>query len=148
MKNTRPLIVQKYGGSSLATPDHVRRVARHVVARKEENCDLVVVVSAMGKTTDGLVKLGHELNPNPDKREMDVLLSSGEQISIAALALAINALGKYRAVSSLGSQVGIFTDDVHGAARILEISGERIRAAFADDKIVIVAGFQGVSVTA
>lgn len=146
MKNSRPLIVQKYGGSSLATADHVRRVARHVVARKEQGCDLVVVVSAMGKTTDGLVKLGHELNPNPDKREMDVLLSSGEQISIAALALAINAMGKFQAISFLGSQVGIFTDEHHGAARILEISGERIRAAFAEDKIVIVAGFQGVSV--
>ncbi len=146
MKNARPLIVQKYGGSSLATPDHVRRVARHVIARKEQNCDLVVVVSAMGKTTDSLVKLGHELNPNPDKREMDVLLSTGEQISIAALALAIHATGPYQAVSFLGSQVGIFTDDFHGAARILEISGERIRAALAEDKIVIVAGFQGVSV--
>lgn len=145
MKKTRPLIVQKYGGSSLATPDHVRRVARHVVTRKQQDCDLVVVVSAMGKTTDGLVKLGHELNPNPDKREMDVLLSSGEQISIAALALAINAMGTYKAVSFLGSQVGIFTDDNHGAARILEISNERIHNAFAEDKIVIVAGFQGVS---
>ncbi len=146
MKSDRPLIVQKYGGSSLATPDHVRRVARHVVKRKDQDCDLVVVVSAMGKTTDSLVKLAHELNPNPDRREMDVLLSSGEQISIAALALAINATGKYKAVSFLGAQAGIFTDDFHGAARILEISGDRIRAELAKNNIVIVAGFQGISI--
>ena len=129
----------------MATPDHIRRVARHVVERKDQNCDLVVVVSAMGKTTDNLVKLAHELDPNPDKREMDMLLSTGEQISIAALALAINAMGKYSAVSLTGAQVGIITDANHSQARILEIVGERILQALARDKIVIVAGFQGVS---
>ena len=146
MKKSRPLIVQKYGGSSLASADHIRRVARHVVERKKQNCDLLVVVSAMGKTTDNLVKLGHELNPNPDRREMDMLLCTGEQISIAALALAVHAIGEYKAVSFTGPQAGIFTDGHHGNARILEIAGERIRAALAGDKIVIVAGFQGVSV--
>jgi aspartate kinase len=146
MKNSRPLIVQKYGGSSLATPDHIRRVARHIVERKEQNCDLVVVVSAMGKTTDTLVKLAHELDPNPDKREMDMLMSTGEQISIAALALAINATAKFSAQSLTGAQVGILTDSHHSQARILEIVGDRIRQALTLDKIVIVAGFQGVSV--
>ena len=146
MENSRPLIVQKYGGSSLATPDHIRRVARHIVERKEQNCDLVVVVSAMGKTTDTLVKLAHELDPNPDKREMDMLMSTGEQISIAALALAINATAKFSAQSLTGAQVGILTDSNHSQARILEIVGDRIRQTLALDKIVIVAGFQGVSV--
>ena len=146
MENSRPLIVQKYGGSSLATPDHIRRVARHIVERKEQNCDLVVVVSAMGKTTDTLIKLAHELDPNPDKREMDMLMSTGEQISIAALALAINATAKFSAQSLTGAQVGILTDSNHSQARILEIVGDRIRQTLALDKIVIVAGFQGVSV--
>ncbi|MBN1560589.1 aspartate kinase [candidate division KSB1 bacterium] len=145
MKTSRPLIVQKYGGSSLATADHIRRVARHVVARKDRDCDLVVVVSAMGKTTDNLVKLGHELNPNPDRREMDVLLSSGEQISIAALALAINDIGRYEAISFTGAQVGIFTDSAHGNARILHIDGERIKEELKKNKIVVIAGFQGIS---
>jgi len=155
MKTPTPLIVQKYGGSSLASPDHIRRVARHVVERKDQGCDLVVVVSAMGKTTDSLVKLGHELDPNPDKREMDMLMSTGEQISmlmstgeqisIAALALAINALGKYQAVSLTGAQVGILTDSNHSNARILEIAGDRIRHALKQGKIAIIAGFQGVS---
>ncbi|MBN1482692.1 aspartate kinase [candidate division KSB1 bacterium] len=145
MKKTRSLIIQKYGGSSLATTDHIRRVARHITERKAAGCDLVVVVSAMGSTTDGLVKLAHELNPNPEPREMDMLLSCGEQISIAAVALAINSIGRYQAISLTGAQVGIFTDSHHGSARILEIYGERIRSALAENKIVIVAGFQGVS---
>lgn len=142
---SRPLIVQKYGGSSLATPDHIRRVARHVVERKSEGCDLVVVVSAMGKTTDHFVKLAHELNANPNRREMDMLLSTGEQISIAALALAIEATGRFQAVSLTGPQAGILTDGNHAQARIIEIFTERIRRLLAQDKIVIVAGFQGVT---
>ena len=146
MQKSHPLIVQKYGGSSLATPDHVRRVARHVVERKNKGCDLVVVVSAMGKTTDTLVKLAHELNPNPGLREMDMLLSSGEQISIAALALAINDMETYEAVSFTGPQVGIITDTHHSHARILEITGERLKQALAENKIAIVAGFQGISI--
>ncbi|MDZ7316110.1 MAG: aspartate kinase [candidate division KSB1 bacterium] len=145
-ENSRPLIVQKYGGSSLATPDHVRRVARHVIERKSQGCDLVVVVSAMGKTTDQFVKLAHELNPNPDRRELDMLLASGEQISIAALALAVRALGPYQAVSLTGPQAGILTDNHHSHARIIEIFTDRIRKLLSEDKIVIVAGFQGVTI--
>jgi aspartate kinase len=146
MKKSHPIIVQKYGGSSLVTPDHVRRVARHVVERKSQDCDLVVVVSAMGKTTDNFVKLAHELNPNPSRREMDMLLSTGEQISIAALALAIQSTGSYQAVSLTGPQAGILTDANHSQARIVEIFTDRVRRLLAEDKIVIVAGFQGVTI--
>lgn len=145
-KNFHPIIVQKYGGSSLATPDHIRRVARHVAERKSQGCDLVVVVSAMGKTTDNFVKLAHELNPNPSRREMDMLLSTGEQISIAALALAIQSTGRYEAVSLTGPQAGILTDANHSQARIVEIFTDRVRRLLAEDKIVIVAGFQGVTI--
>jgi aspartate kinase len=145
-KKSRPIIVQKYGGSSLATPDHIRRVARHVVERKSQGCELVVVVSAMGKTTDNFVKLAHELNPNPSRREMDMLLSTGEQISIAALALAIQSTGHYQAVSLTGPQAGILTDANHSQARIVEIFTERVHRLLAEDKIVIVAGFQGVTI--
>jgi len=147
MKKKRPLIVQKYGGSSLATVDHVRRVAHHVIERKNKGCDLIVVASAMGKTTDGLIKLAHELNANPERREMDMLLSTGEQISVAALALAINASGKVTAVSFTGPQAGIITDTNHSQARILHINGERIKNALEQDKIVIVTGFQGIAET-
>ncbi len=144
--NKKSVIVQKYGGSSLATPELIKRVAQNVVARKDEGVDLVVVVSAMGKTTDEFVKLAHTVNPNPDKREMDMLLSVGERISISVLALAINALGKYTAVSYTGSQIGLITDNNHTNARVLEVKGLRLREAFEDDKIVVVAGFQGVSI--
>ncbi|RPI00233.1 MAG: aspartate kinase, partial [Calditrichaeota bacterium] len=141
----RPIIVQKYGGSSLATPDHVRRVARHIIERKKEDCDLVIVVSAMGKTTDNLITFAHELNPNPDRREMDMLLATGEQISIAALALAIEAEGSFKVVSLTGPQAGIITDQNHSQARIIEIIVDRINLLLKENKIVIVAGFQGVS---
>ena len=141
----KPIIVQKYGGSSLATPQHIKNIARHIVDRKNTGIDLVIVVSAMGKTTDQYVKLAHELNPNPDRREMDMLLSVGERISIAALALAINATGEQKAISFTGSQIGIITDNNHTQARILEIKGHRLLQALDEDKIVIVAGFQGVS---
>ncbi len=145
MQRKRPLIVQKYGGSSLATPDHVLRVARHIMNRKDQNCDLLIVASAMGKTTDNLVKLGHEMNPNPDPREMDMLLSTGEQISISALALAINASGRHQAISFTGPQIGLITDDNYTKAHILEIKKYRIKEALDEDKIIIVAGFQGLS---
>jgi len=146
MKRKRPLIVQKYGGSSLATPDHVLRVSRHIMNRKDKDCDLLVVASAMGKTTDNLVKLAHEMNPNPDRREMDMLLSTGEQISISALALAINASGRYQAVSFTGPQIGLVTDENHTQAHILEIKKYRIQEALDENKIVIIAGFQGLSI--
>ena len=142
----RPLIVQKYGGSSLADPEHIRRVAANILDRKGRGADMVIVVSAMGKTTDQFIEMARELNPSPDGREMDMLLSVGERISIALLALAINATGRYRAVSYTGSQIGIITDNAHTQARILEVKGHRLREALKEDKIVIVAGFQGVSI--
>ena len=141
----KPTIVQKYGGSSLADPDCLRRVAENIVARKDKGVHLLVVVSAMGKTTDQFDKLAHEVSSNPERREMDMLLSVGERISIALLALAINEIGSYKAVSYTGSQIGLITDDNHTQARILEIKGYRLKEALEDDKIVIVAGFQGVS---
>ena len=142
----KPIIVQKYGGSSLASPEHIKRVAQNIVARKEQGTHVVVVVSAMGKTTDQFVKLAYEVNPKPTPREMDMLLSVGERVSISLVAMAINALGKYTAVSFTGSQVGIITDDNHSQAKILEVKGHRIREALEEDKIVVVAGFQGVSI--
>ena len=145
-QRSKPIIVQKYGGSSLATPEHFKRVAENILRRRDQGVDLVIVVSAMGKTTDEYIKLAYQVNPNPDRREMDMLLSVGERISIALLALAINAFGKYKAVSFTGSQVGIITDDNHTQARILEVKGLRLREALDEGKIVIVAGFQGVSI--
>lgn len=142
----KPIIVQKYGGSSLASPEHIKRVAQNIVARKEQGKHIVVVVSAMGKTTDQFVKLAYEVNPKPSPREMDMLLSVGERVSISLVTMAINAIGKYTAISFTGSQVGIVTDDNHSQARILEVKGHRIREALAEDKIVVVAGFQGVSI--
>ncbi len=141
-----PLIVQKYGGSSIASTDHIKLVARQIIAKREEGYDMIVVVSAMGETTNHLLYLAHQVNPNPNKRELDMLLSVGERISISLVALAINAHNKYEAISYTGSQVGIITDTQHTDARILEIKGDRIRQALSEGKIVIVAGFQGVSI--
>ncbi len=144
--NNKPIVVQKYGGSSLANPEYIQHVAENIVKRKDSGVNMVVVVSAMGKTTDEFVKMAHAVNPNPDKREMDMLLSVGERISISLLALAINATGKYRAVSYTGSQIGLITDDNHTNARVLEVKGHRLYEALNEDKIVVIAGFQGVSV--
>ncbi len=138
------LIVQKYGGSSLATPEHFKHVARNVVRTFDEGNRVVVVVSAPGNTTDRLIALAESITPDPPKREMDMLLSVGERESIALLAMAIDALGK-KAISFTGSQVGIITDNKHTQARILEVKGHRIERALKDGKIVIIAGFQGVS---
>ncbi len=139
------LIVQKYGGSSLADPDRIKRVARRVVEERKRGNQIVVVVSAMGDTTDRLVELAHQVCKHPPEREMDMLLSVGERISIALLAMAISDLG-YEAISFTGSQVGIITDNRHTEARILEVRGLRIHEALESGKIVIVAGFQGVSI--
>jgi len=144
--NTKPVVVQKYGGSSLANPEYIKRVAENIVKRKDEGVNLVVVVSAMGKTTDEFVKMAHAVNPDPDRREMDMLLSVGERISISLLALAINAKGKHRAVSYTGSQIGLVTDNNHSNARVLEVKGLRLHDALNEDKIVVIAGFQGVSI--
>ena len=137
------LIVQKYGGTSVGDVEKIKRVARRIVKKKDEGHPMVVVVSAMGKKTDELVNLAKSINPNPPSREMDVLLATGEQVSISLLAMAIQAIG-YKVVSLTGAQCGIRTSDVHKRARISNIDTERIERELKDDKIVIVAGFQGV----
>jgi aspartate kinase len=136
------LIVQKYGGSSVGDPDRIMNVARRVVATQEAGNRVVVVVSAMSGVTDNLIKLARAVTPNPSEREMDVLLATGEQTTIALTAMAIHALGK-KAVSLTGAQAGIITDGVHTKAKIANISPRQIHRWLDDDSIVIVAGFQG-----
>jgi len=140
------VVVQKYGGTSVADAARIGNVARRIVATFEQRHSVCAVVSARGDTTDELVELALEITPDPPEREMDMLLSSGERISCALLAMAIHRLG-YDAVSLTGSQAGILTDAVHTKARILDIHPDRIREAMAEGKIVLVAGFQGVSTT-
>ncbi len=137
------LIVQKYGGSSVADADKIRNVARRVAASASGN-QLVVVVSAMGKTTDGLVSLAQQISPAPDPREMDMLLATGEQVTIALLAMALHGLG-LKARSFTGSQVGLRTDRAHTKARITQITAGRVRQALDAGEVAIVAGFQGLS---
>ena len=139
------LVVAKFGGTSVATPERVKSVAKRLVDRKHAGDKVVAVVSAMGKTTDELIALANEVNPNPPAREMDTLLSTGEVVSMAMMAMAINALGE-EAISLNGRQVGLVTDDVHGKAKIREIHAQRILEALEEDRIVIVAGFQGIDV--
>lgn len=138
------LVVQKYGGSSLATPERINAVARRVVDAKRRGSDVVVVVSAMGDTTDELIALAHRVNDTPPRRELDMLLATGEQMSCALLAMAIDRLGE-DAVSLTGPQVGIITDGFHTRAKILRIDPSRVRQELARGKITIVAGFQGLS---
>jgi aspartate kinase len=138
------IIVQKYGGTSVAGPEEIRRVAQRVVETSEAGYAVCVVVSAMGDTTDRLIELGREVSPNPHPREQDMLLTSGERISIALVSMAINDLGR-EAVSFTGSQAGIVTDTSHGRARIVEMRQGRVHEALEEGKIAIVAGFQGVS---
>ncbi len=137
------IIVQKYGGTSVATPERVKNVAKRIVKTKDEGNKVVVVVSAPGDETDDLISLANQITDSPDDREMDVLLACGEQKSIALMTIAIKALG-YDAISFTGPQVGIVTDDVHGKARIVKVGSEKIEKALNLDKIVIVAGFQGM----
>jgi aspartate kinase len=137
------LIVQKYGGPSVADLEKIRSVARRVTESSSGN-QLVVVVSAMGKTTDGLVDLAQQISPAPDPREMDMLLATGEQVTIALLAMALHALG-FKARSFTGPQVGLRTDTAHTEARITRITAERVRQALAAGEIAVVAGFQGLS---
>lgn len=139
------LVVQKYGGSSVATPDMIRDLARRIVGRHDGGDKVVVVVSAMGKSTDALVAQARELAARPDPREMDMLVSAGERISIAMMSIAINGIRPGLAVSFTGSQIGLITDCNHGDARVLEIRGERLREALDQGRIAVVAGFQGVS---
>jgi aspartate kinase len=138
------LVVQKYGGSSVADAESVKRVARRVVAARERGDDIVVVVSAMGDTTDDLLTLAEDVGAGGHSRELDMLLTSGERISMALLAMAIGDLG-HDARSFTGSQAGVITDAEHGRARITEVAPKRLRAALDEGAIVIVAGFQGVS---
>ena len=138
------IIVQKFGGTSVADPDRIRAVADHVVRTKRQGYQVVVVVSAMGKTTDELVRLAHDVAQQPAGREMDMLLTAGERISMALLCMAVEDLGE-PAVSFTGSQAGILTDPVHEKAKILEIRPERIRQALDSGAVAVVAGFQGVS---
>jgi aspartate kinase len=146
----RPVIVQKYGGSSVADVDKLGRVADRVVAAKKAGNDVVVVVSAMGKTTDGLLSLARQVaagagsNADPPRRELDMLLSTGERVSMSLLSIAIQARGE-GAISFTGSQSGILTNDRHFDARIIEVRPHRIEDELARGKIVIVAGYQGMS---
>src|SRR5437762_12546997 len=135
------LIVQKYGGSSVADVEKIKNVARRVVESAGGN-QLVVVVSAMGKTTDGLVNLATRISNSPDPREMDMLLATGEQITIALLAMALHGLG-FKARSFTGPQVGMRTDTAHTKARITRINAERARAALGAGAMVVVAAFAG-----
>lgn len=139
-----PIVVQKYGGSSLADIDRIKAVARRVVETKKAGNDVVVVVSAMGKTTDSLLEMAMQINPNPSSRELDMLLSVGERITMALLSMAIQALG-VDAISFTGSQCGIITNASHNRARIIEVRPFRVLDELENGKVVIVAGFQGVS---
>jgi aspartate kinase len=138
------LVVQKYGGSSVATAERIKRVAERIVATRKAGNEVVVVVSAMGDTTDDLMDLALQVSPVPPGRELDMLLTSGERISNALVAMAIHSLGA-QARSFTGSQAGVITDSTHGRARIIDVTPGRIRAALDDGAIALVAGFQGVS---
>ena len=139
-----PLIVQKFGGTSVADPERIRAVAEHVAFTKRHGNDVVVVVSAMGKSTDNLIKLANDVSSTQPARELDMLLTTGERISMALVCMALADLG-IDAVSFTGSQVGIITDTVHTKAKILEVKGDRAREAIDNGKVCVVAGFQGVS---
>lgn len=138
------LIVQKYGGSSVANPERIKRVARRVVEGRKAGNDMVVVVSAMGDTTDDLIALMKQVSDNPSDREVDMLLSTGEQVSIALLSMAIRDMG-CDVISLTGGQVGIRTNNVHSKAKIVDIDDKRMRKELDAGKIVVVAGFQGVN---
>jgi aspartate kinase len=138
------LIVQKFGGSSVADAEGMKRVAARIVATKKAGNQVVVVVSAMGDTTDELIDLANQVSPIPPGRELDMLLTAGERISMALLAMAINNLG-FEAQSFTGSQAGVITDSTHGKARIIDVTPGRIREAIDGGNIAIVAGFQGIS---
>ena len=139
-----PLIVQKYGGSSVADAGKIKNVARRIAAARDAGNQVVVVVSAMGDSTDGLINLAHQINPQPDPREMDALVSTGEIVSSTLLAMALAAMG-YEVISLSGAQAGIRTDSAHRRARILNIETMRIIKELESGNIVIVAGFQGIT---
>jgi aspartate kinase len=136
------LIVQKYGGTSVGTPERIRNVARKILETQQQGCRVVAVISAMAGVTDNLIKLARETASQPEEREMDLLLATGEQAAIALTAMAINALGG-RAISLTGAQAGILTDRAHTRAKIANITPRQIHALLSEDYIVVVAGFQG-----
>ena len=136
------LIVQKYGGTSVGSPERIRNVARKILETQREGCRVVAVISAMAGVTDNLIKLARETAPQPEEREMDVLLATGEQAAIALTAMAINALGG-KAISLTGAEAGILTDRAHTRAKIANITPRQIHALLSEDYIVVVAGFQG-----
>jgi len=138
------LLVQKYGGTSVGSPERIQCVADRIVRTRQSGTDLVVVVSAMGDTTDELADLARKVSTEEHPREMDMLLTSGERISMALVSMAVNDRGQ-EAVSFTGSQSGIVTDTSHTRAKIVEIKGDRIKEELAKGRVVIVAGFQGVS---
>jgi aspartate kinase len=139
-----PIIVQKYGGTSVGTTERIRHVADRVVQAKEAGLDVIAVVSAMGESTDDLLAMAHDITAVPEPRELDMLLTAGERIAMSLLAIAINARG-CRAASYTGSQAGIITDTQHGKAKIVEIRPKRILEAIEAGNVVIIAGFQGLS---
>src|ERR1700730_3657833 len=136
------LIVQKYGGTSVGDAERIRSVARRIVETQREGCHVVAVISAMAGVTDNLIKLAREMAPDPDKRELDVLLATGEQAATALTSMAVNALG-VKAISISGAEAGILTDRFHTKARIAKLSPKQIQELLEEDYIVIVAGFQG-----
>src|ERR1700720_2421124 len=138
------IVVQKYGGSSVADPTKLKRVAERVMQTRTSGHDVVVVVSAMGDTTDELLALAKTISPNPDRRELDMLLSAGERIAMALLSMSIRELGG-APISFTGSQSGIITNDRHVDARIIEVRPFRVQDELARGKVVVIAGYQGVS---
>jgi aspartate kinase len=144
LEDKMALIVQKYGGSSVADAEKIKNVARRVAATRESGNDVVVVVSAMGKSTDELIGLAHQVTDTPDERELDVLLSTGETVSSTLIAMALKCLG-YKAISLSGAQAGIWTDAFYSRARILTVETHRIVKELGEGNIVIVAGFQGIT---
>lgn len=138
------LIVQKYGGSSLAQPEQIQTVADRVARLREAGHHLLIVVSAMGKTTDQLVNLAYQVSPTPNRRELDMLLTTGERISMALVSMAINDRG-CPAISFTGSQAGVLTDELHSNARIIDVKPMRVEAELSRNNVVVLAGFQGVS---
>ena len=144
MKIKKDIIVMKFGGSSVGDTDKIKRVADRIIAAKKDGRDVIAVVSAMGDATDDLINLANEISSEPDRREMDMLLSTGEQVSIALLSLAIKSKG-HQCISLTGSQAGIMTDEVYSNAKILNINNSRMLKELKNGNIIIVAGFQGIT---
>ena len=140
------LLVQKFGGSSVGNVERIQAVAERIATSKDLGHDLVIVVSAMGQTTDELTALAKVISSNPPQREMDMLLATGEQVSISLLSMALHELG-IPAISMTGAQVGIVTESAYGRARILDVRTERLQSLLSTGKVVVVAGFQGTSLS-